>query len=162
MASTYTPIATTTLVSASSSVSFSSIAGAYTDLVLIGSGTSTASLQVKIALNASSVANYSWTGMSGNSSSAESYRTTNSTYIYPDYYYSFTTTNGFIELNVMNYASTNMYKTLVMRSGNAGTATMANVGLWRSTTAVQSIDLTTSTSTFAAGTTFTLYGIKAA
>jgi hypothetical protein len=62
----------------------------------------------------------------------------------------------------MNYSNTTTYKAVLMRSDNADTATMANVGLWRSSTAIYQIDLVTSTSTFASGTTFTLYGIAAA
>ena len=42
MAATYTPIATTTLGSAQSSYTFSSISSAYTDLILIYNGTVTA------------------------------------------------------------------------------------------------------------------------
>jgi hypothetical protein len=161
--STYTPIATQTLGSAAASITFNSIVSTYTDLVLIISGKSTASLQVKMTFNGDNAStNYSQTTIAGNGSSASSARTTNAAYITPDYYYSFTVNGGVARFNIMNYSNTTTYKTVLMRSDNADTATMANVGLWRSATAIYQIDLVTSTSTFASGTTFTLYGIAAA
>ena len=160
---TYTPIATYTASSATSSYTFNSIPSTYTDLVLIISGQSTASLQVKMTFNGdTSSSNYSQTTLAGNGTSAVSASSSNAAYITPDYYYSFTTNGGMARFNIMNYANTTTYKTVLMRSDNAGTATMANVGLWRSATAINQIYLLTSTSTFATGSTFTLYGISSA
>jgi len=162
MAITYEPIATTTLTTATANVTFSSISGTYTDLILIVAPVGTASLQIKTSVNNDTSALYSWTGMSGNGTSAESYRSSGLTYFYPDYYFSTTTSGGVIQYNFMNYSNTTTFKTILTRSSNAGTATMANVALYRSTSAINRIDLTASTSTFASGSVFTLYGVKAA
>ena len=79
--STYTPIATNTLGSAQASVTFSSISGSYTDLVLIiNAGTSDASEQdCLIRVNGDTGSNYSATYMYGTGSSAASGRNANQT-----------------------------------------------------------------------------------
>ena len=73
---TYTPIATTDVTSSVADVTFSSISGSYTDLVLIISPISTATSGVDIAFqfNSDTGSNYSLTGLYGNGSSATSYR----------------------------------------------------------------------------------------
>lgn len=162
MALTYEPIATTTLSSTSSTITFSSIPSTYTDLVLICSLKGTASLQYKLQFNNDTATNYSVTLVGGNGSTAESYRTTSYSWITPDYYYSATTNGGVSIINLMNYTNTSTYKTALIRTSNADTGVSANVGLWRSTSAINRVDLTTVSSTFASGSTFTLYGVKAA
>jgi len=77
MPSTYTPIATTTLGSAASSVTFSSISGAYTDLVLVGAGTLASNLYLNVKFNNDTGSNYSRTELYGDGSSAASYRESN-------------------------------------------------------------------------------------
>jgi len=64
--------------------------------------------------------------------------------------------------NVMNYANITTYKTVLSRGNSASNSVRANVGLWRNTAAITSIILTAASSTFISGSTFTLYGIKAA
>ena len=64
--------------------------------------------------------------------------------------------------NVMNYANTTTYKTAIARYGTATSLTLAQAGLWRSTAAVTSLTILVLGSTFTAGSTFNLYGIKAA
>ena len=58
--STYTPIATTTLSSAQSSVTFSSL-GSYTDIILVyaGTGTSTDTQGIRFQVNGDTGTNYS-------------------------------------------------------------------------------------------------------
>lgn len=159
---TYEPIQTFTLSTTASSQSFSSIPATYTDLVLIIAPKGTAALQMRLKINDDAAANYGTTGMSGNGTITESWRSTGLGYINMDYYNSVTTNGGYCQVNFMNYANTTTFKTCLIRSGEASTAAMANVGNWRSTSAINKITVTTSTSTFAAGSTFTLYGIAAA
>jgi len=159
---TYTPIATNTLSSTSALVTFSSIPSTYTDLVVIVSGKGTSLLQVRMSVNNDSSVIYSTTGMSGNGTGAESWRVSGYPYVSGDYYYSFTPNAGYVQFNLMNYSNTTTFKSFLTRSGEGSQATMANVSLWRSTAAINRIDITASTSTFAAGTVFTIYGIKAA
>jgi hypothetical protein len=60
----------------------------------------------------------------------------------------------------MNYSNSTTYKTILGRSNAATSGTSAAVGLWRSTSAINSIEI--GTVSFTAGSTFSLYGIAAA
>jgi len=62
----------------------------------------------------------------------------------------------------MNYSNSTTYNTALSRFVSAGSETTADVHLWRDTSAVTSITVATSTNNYATGSTFTLYGIKAA
>jgi hypothetical protein len=65
--------------------------------------------------------------------------------------------------HIMNYANTNMFKTVLGRANNAGTnGTEMSTSLWRSTSAINRLDIGLTGSTFVAGSTFALYGILAA
>jgi len=162
--STYTPIATQTLGSATASVTFSSISSIYTDLVLVCnhrgvSGSSGNGLYV--TLNSDVGANYSDTGLTGNGSSASSARDSSLTAYYVgagSIATEYTNTN----INFMNYANTTTYKTMLARTNDALLQTRANVGLWRNTSAINSILVSYYGYNFDAGCTFSLYGIKAA
>jgi hypothetical protein len=168
MPSTYEPIATTTLGSAASSVTFSSISGSYTDLVLvISAASSTVDNFAYVQLNSDTTdSNYSWTSLYGTGSSAASGRGTKG------YINSFvgigSDFNSTVITNFMNYSNSTTYKTLLSRSGRSTgggsyLGTEGLVTLWRNTAAITSIKVNAfSTYTFSTGSTFTLYGIKAA
>ncbi len=163
--STYTPIATTTLGSATASYTFSSIPSTYTDLVLIASGTldSGTDQDLRFQLNGDSGSNYSATFLYGSGSAANSNRISNDTYGMLDYYGSFSTTQRNVYIsNFMNYSNTTTFKTIVGRGNRANSGTDAVVNLWRSTSAITSILLTCPGRNMATGSTFTLYGIAAA
>jgi hypothetical protein len=167
MAATYQPIATTTASGSVSSITFSSIPSTYTDLVLISSAAiATGAEDARIRFNSDTATNYSFTVLSGTGTSAVSSRSTNQTFITLDNYgYMTTSSNNIAIVNIQNYANTTTYKTTVGRSNNAGTGTDAVVGLWRSTAAINSITILNSGTggiNFAAGSTFTLYGIASA
>jgi hypothetical protein len=67
------------------------------------------------------------------------------------------------KLDIMNYSNTSTYKTCVYRSDLAAGLSMAGVGLWRSTAAINSIAVIGyTTSNLLAGSTLTLYGIASA
>ena len=171
---TYTPIATTTLGSAASSVTFSSIAGTYTDLVLIAqlrSASSTATdTRIASQFNGDTGSNYSITELVGDGSSASSVREANRTII--DNALNTAKSNQGFSVNIynlMNYSNSTTYKTMLIRENTpqaystSVTGSAASVGLWRSTAAITSIALLRVTAfDFDAGSTFTLYGIKAA
>jgi len=160
---TYTTIATTTLGSTSTSVTFNSFSG-YTDLLLIINMTPSGSgLSPQLRVNSDSGTNYSRTVLAGNGTSASSSRGSNNNTLY--WYENNSPATGsptpYI-IQFMNYANTTTYKTILGRYGGAGVETVANVNLWRSTSAITSFEFFTSASSFAAGSTFTLYGIAAA
>lgn len=161
---TYTPIATTTLGSAQSSVTFSSISGTYTDLVVvINYQASGGAVYTQYRLNSDSGSNYSRTWLYGNGTSAASSRGSNETYIYVDSgTYAASGNWATVITNFNNYANTSTYKTTLTRFGEASIGTEAAVHLWRSTAAISSIAITTNANNFGIGSTFTLYGIAAA
>lgn len=160
---TYEPIATYTAPSAQASYTFTVIPSTYTDLVLVFSGSTTATDNLLIQFNSDTATNYSNTFLSGSGSSASSSRFSTRSYIIGNYFYTGSTINSISQ--VQNYSNTTTNKTILMRDNDAGATgnVMATVGLWRSTSAINSIKLFWYASgTFAAGSTFTLYGIKAA
>ena len=161
MAITYEPIATTTLGSAAASVTFSTISGAYTDLVVVYVGVATTSQTFSVQFNGDTGSNYSDTNLGGDGSTASSNRDSSITSAKMGINYS-TGQSNFI-LSVMNYSNSTTYKTVLCRSNAAVAEVNARVGLWRNTAAITSILLKMdSSSTFATGSTFTLYGIKSA
>jgi hypothetical protein len=161
---TYEPIATTTLGSTASSVTFSSL-GAYTDIVAIVSSKVTSSAwDLGFRVNGDSGTNYSRTFVGSSGSVADSGRATNVTYGRASYRsYMGTTDFGAYILNFQNYSNSTTYKTVLCRGNAAATGTDAQVVLWRNTAAITSIELSPEFSgTFAVGSTFTIYGIKSA
>ena len=166
MPATYEPIATTTLTSAQSSVTFSAISGSYTDLILIVSGRLTGgggASAVRLQFNSDTGSNYSNTIIGGDGTSATSQRNTNATSMNMGLA---TDAAGQISTNimqVMNYSNSTTNKTVISRSGIAGDRVRSAVGLWRNTNAITTIDvINDGGTTFVADSTFTLYGIKAA
>jgi hypothetical protein len=162
--STYTPIATTTLGSAQSTVTFSSISGSYTDLVLIFNGNTSAIANTFMRFNSDTGSNYSMTWMAGTGSSALSDRESSQNRLLIDVY-SYPNPSNITNkvMNFPNYSNTTTYKTVLWRSNNSAAGVEALVGLWSSTSAITRIDiLTLSATTFSVGSTFTLYGIASA
>jgi len=157
---TYEPIATQTLGSNTATVTFSSISGNYTDLILVFNGKSNVSSGAfYYRLNSDSGSNYSSTHLKGNGTSATSD-------IYSSASYMYALGNGFtnetaIITQFQNYSNTTTYKTALTRWSSLSLYVAASVGLWRSTSAITTIDIY-SLNIFATGSTFTLYGIAAA
>ena len=165
MPSTYTPIATQTLGSAASSVTFSSIPQTYTDLVLILNlkSVSGSTAYPRIQFNSDSGSNYSTTYVTGNGTTATSGRTTNSLGYITGFTVESSTEFNFNDIcNIQNYSNTTTKKTTLVRCNNAAGHTEAMVNLWNNTAAINTIDLINVNANFATGSTFTLYGIKAA
>ena len=161
---TYEPLATTTLGSAQSSVTFSSISGSYTDLVLVFSvKANTAALNSGVRFNSDTGSNYSNTTLEANGSSVGSQRHTNVDFIRTDAYSNPTTsTFSFKIVHINNYSNSTTYKTALVRSGDSSTGVDAVVGLWRNTAAITSVNIYARNDSFASGSIFTLYGIKSA
>jgi len=157
--STYTPIATTTLGSAQSSVTFSSL-GSYTDIVIVVAGYQSIDDNVLMRFNSDTGSNYSSTTIYGSGSAASSFRSTSATGMQLGGL--FTSDGGNATYHVMNYANSTTYKTVLARANAAASGTQARVGLWRSTAAITSITMLTGSGNFQTGSTFTLYGIQAA
>jgi hypothetical protein len=160
MPKTYEPIQTQTLGSTATSVTFSSIPATYTDLVIVGV-VSGAGDQIKLQFNGDTSSIYSYRFLYGNGTSALSAEATgNNAYIRIGQ--SYTSNLGNFICNVLNYSNTTTYKSVLSRAGNAGNLLGLFTGTWRSTAAVTSIKFELLSGSFDSGSTFTLYGIKAA
>jgi hypothetical protein len=158
--STYTPIATQTLGSSASVITFTSIPSTYTDIIMIATGTTSAAAGVWFIVNNDSGSNYSLTQLQGDGTSATSSRVTGSVKGACGSWY--TTQNNSIA-HFQNYANTTTYKTVLNRMNNGSNLVEADVSLWRSTAAINRIDFfPTAGNTLSTGTTVTLYGILAA
>jgi len=166
MPSTYEPIATTTVSGTStSSVTFSSITGSYTDLKLVFDGqANTGTPVIALRLNGSSTANYSRTYLGGNGSAAFSGRDTGESAMR-------TVRLRQSQINciwdLMNYSNTTTFKTVLGRGTDASTELIQHAFLFRgssgsSTAAITSITVLLDSDAFSNGSTLTLYGIKAA
>jgi hypothetical protein len=154
--STYTPIATQTLGSSASTVTFSSIPSTYTDLVLVAGASMASGSTPGLQYNGDTGTSYSRTILEGNGSSASSSRTSNANSL--DIYVP--SSPYTLIFDIQNYSNTTTYKTTLY---TARTSSWLGqwVGLWRNTNAITSLSLTGGSS-FAAGSVFTLYGIAAA
>jgi hypothetical protein len=171
MPATYDKIMTYTAPSSQASYTFTAIPSTYTDLILQFDGAlTTLEDYMVIRVGNGSIdsgSNYSHTSLYGNGTNALSQRTSNATYFFQPEPMNSNRNNSTIHFQ--NYSNTSTNKTILMRSntpqssaGVVGTTT-AEVALWRSTAAINQIRLLFFASgTFATGSTFTLYGIKAA
>lgn len=158
MATTYEPIATTTLGSAAASVTFSSITGTYTDLLLVGTGTLASNSTMNIKFNNDTSSIYSRTELYGDGSSAASYRESNQS---TQNFANWDTSGSNFIMHLQNYSNASVFKTCLTRYNRPSSLVAANVILYRSTTAISNIVITGG-SNIQTGSTFTLYGIKAA
>lgn len=161
---TYEPIATTTLGSAASSITFSSISSAYTDLRLVWVGSTSSATFIRMQLNSDTATNYSTTYLNGNGTTAASLNSVNSSNMAQN---SAATTIGnkcMITSDWFSYAGST-YKTALntwINDVNGSGLVENKVFLWRSTAAISTIYLYLSAGNFEAGTIATIYGIKAA
>ena len=160
---TYEAIATTTLGSTATSVTFSSITGFYTDLVIVSvAGTVSSAPYITLNFNGDTASNYSGTVLSGSGTAVYSVRFTSETSLKTLYFgYPTSTTLAHNIINIMNYSNATTYKSVILRSGNADNGTNAIAGLYRSTSAITQVTINNA-DTFTVGSTFSLYGIKAA
>lgn len=168
MPATYEPIQTQTLGSATQTVTLSSIPGTYTDLVLVMSVASenSSGSAVRMRINGDTNSNYSTHYIQGlGSGNGNSAREADASLGYQ-----IGVTNSFVNayiLNFMDYSNTTTFKNYIGRINSTIDGTAANVMTYRSTSAITSLSFrignySSPTANFATGSTFTLYGIKAA
>ena len=168
MPATYEPIATTTLSSTQATVTFSSIPGTFTDIILQVTATSdraAASEVAKVLVNSDTGSNYSRTILYGTGSTASSARSSNQSRFEVGGVGGNTGTlgNDFFQLQFLYYSNSTTNKTGLVRQTMPGEEVTAVVLLWRSTSAITRIDISPLYGTnWKANSIFTLYGIKAA
>jgi hypothetical protein len=163
---TYEPIATTTLGSNQTSVTFSSL-GSYTDIIAIVTITTDSAGSLFLRFNGDTATNYSHARMGGNGSTATSGKGTSATRMQIGYHSTGTnpTNPGVSKVHLFNYGGSTFKSVLCETAGdNNGSGDVSRyVGLWRSTAAVTSVTFDVGgTINFKTGSTFTLYGIARA
>jgi hypothetical protein len=166
MPTTYEKIATTTLSSTNTVITLSSIPSTYTDLRIVAMLKVTnpgTVVEEWFRVNNDSATNYSVTRITGDGSSATSVRETNQAQIPIK---SGAASGNFLmtKIDIFSYAgSTN--KTMLIditadsNTNNTSSVVQQQVGLWRSTSAINRIDFVGAGDTFAIGSSVTLYGI---
>ena len=148
--------------SSTTTIQFLNISQAYTDLhIVINYGSTTAGNYQSRTYNADSSSLYSYTQLYGNGTNAYSGRASNTTVIYDVVNTLPTTLASMVTIDVLNYSNTTTYKTSITRDSNSASTAAAIVGLYRSTNAITRIDFGLTGGAFLAGSTFSLYGIKA-
>ena len=160
---TYRALATTTLGSAASSVTFSSIPATYRDLVLVFQGTVTGSQGNNfLYFNGDTTgSNYSWIRMLGTGSSTASDTAPNDG-SKPSVSDVAPTTINQVIIQIMDYSATDKHKTRLSRSDQSTSTVIAYASRWANTNAVTSIEYSAGSGTnWSSGSTFSLYGIEA-
>lgn len=167
MATTYEPIATTTLSSAGQ-FSFTSIPSTYTDLRIVLVGTVNSDFDEPIMrFNNDTGTNYSVLSLYTAGASVSTQQNSSANRILLELSGGmYTTTPSLITVDIFSYAGST-YKTVLStgsEDNGANGYVTRSVGMWRSTSAINRIDFLTtgSTPTFRTNTIVTIYGIKAA
>jgi hypothetical protein len=171
MAFTYEPIATYTVTSTDTTVTFSSIPATYTDLRLIAQTYNSTANTNYMQFNGDTGSNYSWQsfGALGDTNAPFAQATTAQTRIpfiaqwaganatYPS--------QAIIDINRYQIAK---YKTVLVKTNfwDNGASNQSEVvrtaGVWANSTTITTITLTRTGGTWNANSIFTLYGILAA
>ena len=164
----YDSIATVTVGSATSSITFSSIPSTYTHLQIRsitrqnGGGTEIGLMQ----FNSDSASNYARHRLVGNGSTATAGAATSQTSILVgETPAAASNIFGANVIDILDYANTNKYKTVRAIGGwdeNGGGESNLRSGLWMSTSAISSITITLSAQQYVQYSQFALYGIKGA
>ena len=158
MTSTYVGLAQTTLSSATSTVTFSSIPATYRDLIIVINATSTSGLaETGLRFNGDTSSIYSRILMFGNGSSTGSFGGTIS---YINLIDAVTTAGNSSIAQIMDYAQTDKHKTVLLRRNFPTDNVSASAHRWANTAAITTLNIFTVSSSLAAGTTIALYGVN--
>jgi hypothetical protein len=157
--SAYIPLATVTLGSAASSVTFSSIPATYRDLILVYNFLGSTNAFTAFTVNSDTAANKGRVRMIGDAATFTDSSSTEANF-YTGVLNTTNATTGIAQL--MDYSTTDKHKTFLLRwQGTESTTQVVNAFAyrWPSTSAITSINFFTTSGNFAIGATFNLYGI---
>ena len=171
MATTYILLSSFVASGGETSVTFSSISQSYNDLVLRGSARDAAGAgtvqALRLQINSDTNTNYSNTQILATGTSSSSSRSSNQTTTYlGSMNQNGATANNFssIEIYIPAYTNTNNKPLSTFQvaedNSNSGDQTGAIAGYYRTSSAISSLQLQPNGSSFAAGSSFYLYGIK--
>jgi len=161
---TYTPLATVTLTSTASSVTFSNIPATYRDLILVvnaKNGTTTGTGNLLFQFNSDTGSNYSRVVMEGNGSTASSFSDTTTSAAGAIIAGSTKTYFAPSVIQIMDYSATDKHKTLLSRRNSSDDSVSAAAIRWANTSAITNIYFFPPSGNIATGSTFSLYGIEA-
>lgn len=164
MPSTYEKIASTTLASATGTITFTSIPQTYTDLVIIFNGKATTSTDAQVRIGSGSAdasAGYSRHFMFGYSGgiAVDTIASLNG-FIFSPY-----NENTNLVMNLHSYSNPNIYKPALIRNGPKSSAealTYISANIYRDVAAIDVVQFYSPTHNFSIGSMFSIYGIKAA
>ena len=157
MAAAMVALATTTLGSSASTVTFSSIPATYRDLRLVCSMSNTVGNgALLVQVNTDTGANYNWVRMYGDGSSTASSSSSGSTSATVG---NFGTGQSSNSIDFLDYSATDKHKTWLSRTNDAGYIVSSYCARWANTAAITSIVIYPAGNAFSAGSTFSLYGI---
>jgi hypothetical protein len=169
--SSFESIATVTVGTATSTMTFTSIPATYAHLQIRGmlNGTAAGTYNnVLMRLNGDSGANYSSHMMYGDGATAGAVAETSANRTYGQIMVSQASTSSYVGvgvIDILDYANTSKYKTIRSLQGiefnSAGDIRLGS-GNWRNTAAITSIEFGTFSGNFNVGSTLALYGIKVA
>lgn len=172
MPATYEPIATTTVSTPVATITFSSISSSYTDLKVVMSladDDSEAGTGAPIfRFNNDTATNYSQIVVYGNGSTITNASQISKSQIYALYWNNSPTSTvqfPLMILDVINYGGSTTKTVLISTADdrNGTGAVERSAGLWRSTSAINRIDITNDgAKKFETGSIVTIYGIKGA
>lgn len=154
---TWIALANLTLTTTDSSVEFASIPDTYRDLVLVAQTQATGNTYHRIRMNGDTGSNYSKVKMAGNSAGAQSSTQSGNTIDLVDI------NSSSFSIDIIHFldaSATDKHKMVIIRSNQTGTTeTAAHVGRYASTSRITSITISPNALSYAAGSTFCLYGI---
>ena len=161
---TYDLIGSTTLGTAATNISFTSIPNSYKDLIVIFDTTKATagadSLNFRLNNDSSSIYNGVIMEANGSLTNARLYSNSGDGVMNWNYSIVNSTTRGLAILQLMDYSATDKHKTILARSGSSSTAIAAAAVRYATTSAISSIQFFTGGgSTLAIGTSIYIYGI---
>lgn len=161
MPATYDKIATTTLSSATNTITFNSIAASWTDIEIVFFGIcSSTGEELRLRFNGDTSSQYSSVRIRGNGSTATPTKNNSDTMI-PLCVVSPASVPLFAKATVFSYAGSTNKSVLAESSESTASAgwVSRSCGLWRNTNPITSINLSVGVGNFQTGTTATIYGI---
>jgi hypothetical protein len=158
---TYTALATVTLGSSASSVTFSSIPATYRDLIVICDTVASGQSSIDGRLNGDTGNNYSTVRMFGTGSSTGSDINAGSS-IVNRYLIGITNTSRTSQIiQIMDYSATDKHKTILTRNASTVNSVNAHAARYANTSVIDSLTINFSESSASSGSTFSLYGVIA-
>lgn len=154
--SAYVPLANLTIGVATTSVTFSSISTSYRDLVLIINCSTTTAGVINLTLNGdTALGSYKKLGIAGTGTTAETSGGSNLNLG------NSASGDRLMQINFFDYAITNKHKPILVKHAAPSSVAESRFIRWTNTAAISTILLTTTGTTFTAGSTFALYGVSA-